>query len=153
LDTDDATDDKPSDPTGDRLADLFDVGRDPVADARACLLEALTWQLERQRWERVDQIVESMTAALAAGDMGAFRGALVGLEVAGPPRAIPIGSIPLSLLPAPRRVRERVNRLIHSLDPAASAAASPDDHRPEWTNDRPETDDCRLPDAGKDPHP
>lgn len=83
------------------------------ADAVAVLTDILEWQLVPQRWERVEQIVDSLAEALAGGDVAAVREATAELELAGPVRATRIGATPL--VPVPERVRDRTNHLVHSL--------------------------------------
>jgi hypothetical protein len=97
------------------------------ADALDVLNDLLEWQLAPQRWERVEQIVDSIVEALAAGDVDALREATAELELAGPVRITRIGSTPL--LPAPEQVRDRANHLVHSLggaprEPSAGPATT-----------------------------
>jgi hypothetical protein len=87
------------------------------ADALDVLNDLLEWRLAPQRWERVEQIVDSLVEAIAAGDGDALREATAELELAGPVRITRIGSTPL--LPAPERVRDRANHLVHSLGSAS----------------------------------
>jgi CATRA-Associated Small Protein len=88
-----------------------------IAEAKLAALDVLTdvlqWRLPQARWTRVTEIVQSIDKALSAGDPIALEAATVDLELAGPVRITRVGATPQ--VPAPQPVRERVNRLVHSL--------------------------------------
>jgi hypothetical protein len=97
----------------DRLSEPDELDDETSAEALDVLGDLLEWQLAPQRWERVEQIVVAMAEALAAGDADGLREATAELELAGPVRVTRIGATPL--VPAPERVRDRANHLVHSL--------------------------------------
>lgn len=88
-------------------------------EALETLGDVLMWQLAPARWEAVQTAIAAVEAAHAAGDAIALRRATVELELLAPIRITRIGDEPT--VPAPERIRERTNQLIHSLE-AASAA-------------------------------
>jgi hypothetical protein len=90
--------------------DVFDVR----AEALDVISDALQWQLAGPRWQAIEQVLAAMDAALAAGDLTALTAATADLELAGPLRITRIGADPV--VPPPPRVRDRLNRLLHSLD-------------------------------------
>lgn len=95
------------------------------------LRELLEWRLAPDRWQAVEAVVGRLAAARAAGDETAFRRAAGELALSGPGRVTRIGTVPA--IPAPPRVRERVNHLIHSLTdgtPGPEPAVTPDADRP-----------------------
>src|SRR5262249_10448013 len=105
-------------------ADGKHAGNDAApAEAKLAALDVLTDVLEGRfggaRWARVPEIVQSMDIALSAGDPGALEAATADLELAGPTRITRVGAIPQ--VPAPSQVRERVNRMVHSLTGEAAA--------------------------------
>jgi hypothetical protein len=67
----------------------------------------------------VTEIVQSIDNALSAGDPAALDAATVDLELAGPTRITRVGATPQ--VPAQPPIRERVNRMIHSLTGEAAA--------------------------------
>ncbi|MFC5218407.1 CATRA system-associated protein [Streptomyces coerulescens] len=79
------------------------------------LADVLVWRLGRDRWEAVGRGLDAMRRALAAGDPAGLRRAVADVEMAGPHRIL--GLEDSALLPLPERHRERVNELIHQLDP------------------------------------
>jgi hypothetical protein len=83
-------------------------------DAVDVLRDVQVWRLTSGRWQVVAQAVDSVAAALVAGDTVAFREALCDVELAGPVRATRVENA--ETLPASESVRERVNELIHTLD-------------------------------------
>jgi hypothetical protein len=93
------------------------------ADALDVLNDLLEWQLAAQRWERVERIVDALAEALAAGDADALREATAELEVAGPVRITRIGATPQ--IPAPERVRDVANHLVHVLGGAPPPPVAP----------------------------
>ncbi|WP_329108014.1 hypothetical protein OG792_05700 [Micromonospora sp. NBC_01699] len=71
------------------------------------------WTLTADQWQEVDQLLVVIENAVAARDTETLRRAGADLELAESVRITRIGSVPR--VPPPERVRERVNRLIHSL--------------------------------------
>ncbi len=84
-------------------------------EALEVLLDVLEWRLTEARWQLIDQSLIAMDAALKAGDPAALATAIADLEIAGPVRIIKIGD-PQGEPPPP--VRDRLNRLVHSLGAA-----------------------------------
>jgi hypothetical protein len=82
-------------------------------DALDLLREALTWRLIGHRWRTVELVLDGLAAALEQGGADSFRRVLHDLELAGPTRVVPIEDA--AVLPAPEPVRERINRLVHTL--------------------------------------
>jgi hypothetical protein len=98
------------------------------ASALTSLRLALFWTMARERWDDVGRLVELMSAALAGGDAAAFRRAAGDLLAAGPKRVTGVGDTPTE--PAPPKIRERMNDLIHTLDtPPEDEGRRPDDGR------------------------
>lgn len=99
----------------DGLPPRSDAGA--FAEARAEALDVVSdarqWRLNETRWRSLEQILAAMDAALAAGDTAALMTATANLELAGPVRLTRIGATPV--LPPPPAVRDRLNRLVHSL--------------------------------------
>jgi hypothetical protein len=81
--------------------------------------DALEWRLHPSRWERIAPIVAALTEALEHGDREALVTATADLELAGPLRITRIGDDPL--VPPPPPVRDRLNRLVHTLGDVAVA--------------------------------
>lgn len=104
-----------------RSMDSFDRAADEVpaldAEATADALDVLEdlpeWELAPARWERVRDILDSLEAALRARDREAAQEAIADLELSGPVRVTRIGTKPT--VPAPEEVRDRRNRLVHSI--------------------------------------
>jgi hypothetical protein len=88
-----------------------------IPEVRLAALDVLTdvleWRLAEERWARVTEIVQTLDNALSTGDLVALEAATVDLELAGPVRIIRVGATPQ--IPAPPPVRERINRMVHSL--------------------------------------
>jgi hypothetical protein len=93
------------------------------AEALDVLSDALQWRLADVRWQAIGQMLATMDAALAADDLTALSAATADLELAGPLRITRIGATPV--VPPPAPVRDRLNRLVHSL--GATSAAPPDE--------------------------
>lgn len=111
-----------------RADDLNDTGHaDARLQAESEALEILhdlrDWHLTPGRWELVKEIIASMTAAIARGDVAALQRATTDLELVSPVRIIKMGEPPQG--PPPEQVREQVNHLIHSL----GGEPGPDDAR------------------------
>jgi hypothetical protein len=81
------------------------------SEALDVLSDASLWQLAGARWQAIDEILTTMDAALARGDMDAFAVATANLELAGPLRIVPIGSATGPAKPT----RDLLNKLVHSL--------------------------------------
>jgi hypothetical protein len=86
--------------------------------ALAVLPDVLEWRFSEARWARVAEIVQSIDNALSAGDPAALDSATVELDLVDQFRTTRVGQAPQ--VPAPPPVRERVNRMIHSLSGAAA---------------------------------
>jgi hypothetical protein len=87
-------------------------------DALSLLSDALVWRLPVDRWQAVDQVLGRLTTALAGGHEVIVE-VLHDLEVAGADRVVPLEEA--EKLPAPQPVRERISRLVHTLDDTAPA--------------------------------
>jgi len=104
---------------------------DVRAEALDVLSDALQWRLAEARWQAIEQVLITMDAALEADDLDALAAATADLELAGPLRITRIGATPV-VPPAPP-VRDRLNRLVHSLGEVTAAQhhepedAGPDD--------------------------
>jgi hypothetical protein len=83
------------------------------AEALDVVSDALQWRLNETRWQSLERILAAMDAASAAGDTAALMAATADLELAGPVRLTRIGAAPA--VPPPAAVRDRLNRLVHSL--------------------------------------
>jgi hypothetical protein len=97
---------------GAAAADLLDILHDVAA-----------WRLDRHRWQRVEQVISDVTAALAASDLSALRKATAELELAGPARVHRIAAT--AVVAAPPPIREGANRVIHSLHTTGVTAGPP----------------------------
>lgn len=86
-------------------------------EALGILRDALSWRLPNVRWEQVGQHLEVITEALARDDWPRFQDALYDMELSGPERVVPLRDV--SPQPPPRRVRERINELVHRLEARA----------------------------------
>jgi hypothetical protein len=100
-----------ADETSDRAADAW-------AEALAVVQDALEWQLAELGWQAVEQMLITMHAAVEVGDPRALAAATADLEMIAPVRVIKIGA-PAN--PPPPPVRDRLNRLVHSLGDASTA--------------------------------
>ncbi|MGH3937836.1 MAG: CATRA system-associated protein [Pseudonocardiaceae bacterium] len=98
---------------------------DARKDALDVLRDARVWRLTGGRWRAVGQALEAMAGALVADDSAAFQAAVCQLELAGPVRAVRVEDV--STLPAPHRVRERINELVHTLDGSRRTERRDDD--------------------------
>lgn len=121
---------QPGGPAGQRPT-AADLEVQATAEAIDVLRDVLVWELAPPRWHEVERIVESIEAALAAADVDALREVTADLELVGPVRIPRIGATPQ--VPAPDRVRERTNHLIHSL--GATSSATPPDTSTQGTED------------------
>jgi hypothetical protein len=88
------------------------------ADVSAAVLNVLTdihdWRLSPARWKLVGDILWEIHSALGSGDEAQLESALVDLELAGPVRIVRIGAA-VERIAAPPDIRERINRLQHSI--------------------------------------
>jgi hypothetical protein len=84
-----------------------------VTDALNVLRDLPDWRLVPERWDRVEDILQAMEEAFAAGDGAGLRAATADLELHGPVRLRGIGTKPASEPSQP--VRDRQNRLVHAL--------------------------------------
>jgi CATRA-associated small protein len=91
--------------------------------ARQVLEDALLWNLTAEQWIEVRHALRKLQGAREAGDERRLRDAVADLEVAGPHRIS--GLEDAGRLPAPRQLRERINELIHALDPPGPSAQLP----------------------------
>jgi hypothetical protein len=78
---------------------------------------ALGWTMAPDLWPAVGDLVERMHSTLARGDVAGFRAASAALARAGPDRATKLGDTPT--VPAPDRIRERINEQIDTLNPSS----------------------------------
>jgi CATRA-Associated Small Protein len=83
------------------------------AEALDVVSDALQWRLNEMRWQSLEHILAAMDAAMAASDAAALMAATANLELVGPVRLTRIGATPA--VPPPAPVRDRLNRLVHSL--------------------------------------
>jgi hypothetical protein len=114
-------------PADDGSSDLTEA--EERTEALEVVEDALEWRLHPCHWERIAPIVAALIEALEHGDRQALVTATADLELAGPLRITRIGDDPL--LPPPPAVRDRLNRLIHTLGglapPDGSTTADEDD--------------------------
>ncbi|MFP8940345.1 CATRA system-associated protein [Streptomyces fenghuangensis] len=97
--------------------------------AAEVLEDVPAWRLKRENWIAVGHGLEAMRCALAAGDAAGLRRAVAVVEMAGPYRIV--GLEDAALLPLPEDCRERVNELVHALDPVDPV--DPVDRADGWT--------------------
>jgi hypothetical protein len=90
----------------------FDTGG-VRAEALDVVSDALQWRLADARWIGIERVLAAMDTAIAANDVAALATATADLELAGPVRIIRIGTVPVG--PPPSAIRDRLNRLVHSL--------------------------------------
>ncbi|ACU75426.1 hypothetical protein Caci_6580 [Catenulispora acidiphila DSM 44928] len=84
------------------------------AEAHALLRRTLEWEFPERRWNRVDDALAGMESALDGGSLQTFEDTVATMELLAPPRvSTRLGDRPV--VPAPARVRERVNKLIERL--------------------------------------
>jgi len=89
-----------------------DLDAETVDDALDVLQDLVLWELAPRRWEQVGEILDRITAALAAHDADDLREALAHLELS-PVRALRIGSAGTTGIPQP--VLDRRNTLVYRL--------------------------------------
>jgi len=102
------------------------------AEAKAKVSEIFDWRMSEVGWQHVSALLTALEHAAAVGDEDELEAVTVELELIGPDRITRIGTSSHSA-PAPSFVRERLNRLVHSLN----GITAPPDGRP-------------APDAGTD---
>ena len=78
------------------------------------LAEVAQWHASPDEWEYVAKLVDALALAVSGNDADAVRAAVEELDLASPMR-IPVISKSSKDLP-PEKLRERVNRLVHTLD-------------------------------------
>jgi hypothetical protein len=89
------------------------------AEALEVLRDVLEWRTTSENWDRIARALETMAAAIVKADLDALQVAADALELMSPIRIIRIGDVYGD--PPPETVRDRVNRLVHSLEsPEAS---------------------------------
>jgi hypothetical protein len=93
------------------------------AEALDVLSDAFSWSLAEERWQQIYRVLTTMAAALEHGDAAALTEATAHLELAGPPRLIPIGT---DTAPPPP-VRDLLNKLVHALG-GVPAGGRPPEH-------------------------
>jgi hypothetical protein len=86
---------------------------DDETDALNLLEDLSNWELAPPRWEEVRKILDIALQAADDGDLPALERAMIDLESSGPVMITRIGTTPS--VPPPSSVRERVNRLKHTL--------------------------------------
>jgi hypothetical protein len=112
--------------TTHQTGDLHEVG---VRTAEV-LAEALGWQLNTERWQRIAAQLESVEDALKRRDPEDLAADVADLRRWGPVRIDRIGSS-IRPGPAPRDVRERLIHLVHELeDLLVTNRPLPTDERP-----------------------
>jgi hypothetical protein len=93
------------------------------------LNQLLLWRLAPGQWHPVEPIIDTMAGAVAAGDSDALRAGTADLEMVSPLRVTRIGSGPE--VPAPERIRDRANHLVHLLGGVASTQGEPAEPPPD----------------------
>ncbi|OHV31189.1 hypothetical protein BCD49_32105 [Pseudofrankia sp. EUN1h] len=89
---------------------------------------ASRWRLPADQWDEVAEVLARLLDALRTGDLAAFGEAAANLMFLGPNRNVsdvdgPVGE------PAPPKIRERLNTLIHILsEPSLDLASPPGGH-------------------------
>ncbi|MFB6655547.1 CATRA system-associated protein, partial [Streptomyces microflavus] len=112
----------PADPGPDRALYPRQIPS-PVA---AVLSGTLGWRLSPEGWEAVGQALDELAAAGGSADTPAGQRAFAALLAAGPGRVLRAGAGAAAPgLPAPPRIRERVNHLVHQLTTPAPRGPGP----------------------------
>ncbi|MBP2326640.1 hypothetical protein JOF56_007025 [Kibdelosporangium banguiense] len=93
------------------------------AEAHRQLKDVLAWRFPEPRWQRVAEIVQSIDDAVRDGDLTMLESATAALELQSSYRITRIGS---DKVEAPAQVRERVNRLQHTLTESAARPGADD---------------------------
>jgi hypothetical protein len=107
------------------------VPMDDREQALPTLRMALRWRLPADRWGEVAGMLSHLLGALRAGDTTAFREAAGDLVFLAPSRQV-TDVDGLVTEPAPPKIHERLNSLIHTLtEPPADVAAPAAGGRPE----------------------
>lgn len=114
------------DPSADRTPDRSLDPRPAPSPVVAVLTGALAWRLSPEGWEAVGHALEELAAAGGRPDSPAGQRALAALLAASPGRVLRAGAGAAAPgLPAPPRIRERVNHLVHELTTAPAPERSP----------------------------
>jgi hypothetical protein len=82
-------------------------------DVLDVLHDIVLWELTPARWAQVEQLLDRVAAAHAAGDTEELRVIAADLERSGPTRALRIGSTTITGIP--ERVLDRRHALVHAL--------------------------------------
>jgi hypothetical protein len=85
-----------------------------VDEALDILADVLEWRTTAAGWHATTRLLDELTDAHTAGDYASLRVTTSILENSSPNRTTPIGGEPTGPPPAP--TRDRLNRLIHSLE-------------------------------------
>lgn len=113
-------------PNNLEFAWLDDETKDNAVEVLGDLLQ---WHMTTNRWDLMSSAIDDLSEALGGRTAPAVREALIEIELLGPVRARRIGEEPRT--PAPAVLRDRVNRLVHSLGPETNpplrAAGEPQD--------------------------
>lgn len=100
------------------------------------LSDVLEWQMPSARWVRVAEYIGNLERAVAANDLAALDDAVLELELAAPLRITRVGGGSPDKVTAAKDIRERVNRLQHTLVDSRQEA----DNEKGSTSDRPDGD-------------
>jgi hypothetical protein len=104
-----------------------DIGSGRVREAgRIVLADVLGWRTTAQHWERIAALVAAVERAVDDGDLDALDKATADLELAVPVRSNRIEEPPRERTAIDDDLRERVNRLQHSLGSDDSVAEKGD---------------------------
>lgn len=97
-------------------------------EALEILQDVLIWRTRPDAWKEISRIVEAMAEAVSSDDPDALAARTGDLELSSPLRVIRIGDTDGD--PAPEHLRERVNHLIHALEPSDPAEETDAAHEP-----------------------
>ncbi|MFB7239818.1 CATRA system-associated protein [Streptomyces sp. NPDC056269] len=123
----------PAEPGPNPAPDRVPYPRQVPSPVAAVLSGTLGWRLSPEGWEAVGQALDELAAAGGSPDTPAGQRAFAALLAAGPGRVLRAGAGAAAPgLPAPPRIRERVNHLVHQLTTPAphSTATSGAEARP-----------------------
>jgi hypothetical protein len=113
-----------------------DVITESVEPIRELLFDVLQWTLSPLQWDHVADTLVVLESAVRAGDLPALEAASIDLELLSPVRVIRIGASHEPLA-APPQIRERINRLQHTLAAPPPSHDTREQHREESNGDRP----------------
>lgn len=102
------------------------------------LSDVLEWLMPPARWDRIAERIAAMERAVAADDLAALDDAVMELELAAPVRITPVGGGSQEKVKATKDIKERVNRLQHTLVGNPREAGVDDEEG--RTGDRPDGD-------------